>query len=1209
MKGFKLRVRVLFCLLLAAGTGLAGFGASTLCLTNETYQFDTKTGTDQSEFNTYNSWFDCTGDCTIVCQLPSSGTSRSCRPRIRVNANSTLTFDMTALSGSPLEFSGGFYGDETSKIILKGAVKNTINLERGGGSENATVFCTLNAPNVEFQDADGQKVKGTFKLDKSVVFCQLPAPEDVEISIASGARITAANADVLSVLENADGEIAVGKFTLVDLCTGAFPADKTVRVAEGGTFDVFPYELNADLNGVSVFSDWTCRANVILEGTTSKLQFSNKKFGTFAGTVSGSSVLEMRYHVADTTTAYGSHGELITFANPLDFSGGELKIGWGGVRILLPTSASFGRITGEAADVASADLRTAGATSLAYGSAPDGLGLRALSGGSLALSGGTGRVSVTGAGRTASSLSVEALAEGGRIDYDETVDATLASSAPSSVHWIKNGYAGSFVAGAVDLEALGLDGTGVLRLELSGSGNEITKVAGNYEIGLADAATSVTITDDTMSSPVVEMNGGAVTLRTDDTVDKILNRAAFWADASAEDSWTQVADGTGKLYDYSVVAGDLKGRSYPSVYYWYDCRGRAGGAFYVRKQDSGNVKATSATVYTNPYFVTNGEAAAAGPYVSWDTRKSSGAYQACRAYFYDSVSGSSTNVAPKLVIMVYGSQAGGGKAIFGTPDADGAFTRDGMTTALPILPAGASDCEIWLDGEKQTDPTDCYFNGGWQIISFDPAGRSLNGIGNNNTATTGSQYGGQNIAEMLMFDEELTDVERQRVEIYLAEKWGLKDAYKGGAYHPAPVEARVNGAGKVTLADDAKLGGVYSGTVDLGGKWLTLPLPAPDETAVAAIADRCGWFDPSYAPSIVLLGYRSCKWVHDRVLGSEDGVYRLYGNGYERDAALRDDGWLDFRARTSTGKSPDGALMRFNTTSAGTTTVTPLAVRTIVMAQDSSAGGGTPYLAGTSTSAGASQIASRISATDKCTADDWRKPIWSPSTKSAYRTGSTLYLDGVETDGNVRGFNGRPEVFTSVFDADLPLGCFGDFQHNNCTNAAGEVQGEIIGEILCFSRELDPAERKTVEAYLAGKWCGRSLAGYGDFSSATVTGAGKVIVPSGAALPTFARTFTGEVAVSDPTLAFEVSDGAIVRPLVAENGTFSFPSAVTVKVSGGRLSAGDYTLIDCAAFAGDVAWTLDVSGATGALARAELVPQGGKLILRVPQSGIMLIVR
>ena len=55
MRGLKLKVRTLFCLLLVAGTGLTGFGASTLCLTNETYLFDTKTGTVQSEFNTYNS--------------------------------------------------------------------------------------------------------------------------------------------------------------------------------------------------------------------------------------------------------------------------------------------------------------------------------------------------------------------------------------------------------------------------------------------------------------------------------------------------------------------------------------------------------------------------------------------------------------------------------------------------------------------------------------------------------------------------------------------------------------------------------------------------------------------------------------------------------------------------------------------------------------------------------------------------------------------------------------------------------------------------------------------------------------------------------------------------------------------------------------------------------------------------------------------------
>ena len=1194
---------------------LTDFGAETKVLTNETFQLDTKIGT-AADLNSYNSWFDCTGDCIIECLPPSAAGTCAFRPRIRVNANSTLTVDMTRLTGSALEFNGGFYGDETAKIILKGAIGDTIVLSRGNAeTDDATVFCTLNAPNVEFQDADGQKIRGTFRLAKSTLLCQLPDPEDVTISIGSGARVTAENAEVLSFLKNVDGEVVVGNFILGDFCNGAIPKGTTVRVSEGGVYDVFPAKLNDSLSGITtgMFADWTSSTDVILEGTTSTLLFSCEKRGTFAGTVSGSSAIQVWTHHKDCSYTYGDRGELITLANPLAFSGGELNIGRGGVRILLPSAMSVGRITGESAAVASSELRIADASSLTYGSTVDGLGLQIRNGGSLALSAGTGRVSATGSERKVSSLSVETLAEGGRIDYDTTVGATLAPSAPSSVHWVKNGNAGSFFTGAVDLGALGLDGTGVLRLELSGSGNEITKVAGNYEIDLADAATSVTISDDTTSSPVVEMNGGAVTLKSDDTVDKILNRAAFWADASAEGSWTQVVDTEGNLYNYTVAYGDLKGLKYPSVYYWYDCRGRKASAYYVRKTDTNNIKvpSTGSTItYTNPYLVTNGAAAAAGPYLSWDTRSAETTYRACRSYFYNSVSGNATNVSPKLIVMVYGSQAGGGKAIFGTPDADGVFTRAGMTTASPILPAGVSDCSIWLDGEKQANPTDCYFNGGWQVISFDPAGRKLNGIGNNNTTTTNGKYGGQNIAEMLMFDEALTDVERQRVEIYLAEKWGLKDAYKGGAYHPAPVEARVNGAGTVTLGDDAKLGGVYSGTIDLGGKWLTLPLPAPDEMEVAAIADRCGWFDPSYSPSVSCIGSsRSCRWLTDRVLGDADGVYRLYGNGYERSATRRDDGWLDFRAKTSTGVNPDGAVMRFNTTSEGTTTVTPLTVRTIVMAQDSSAGGGTPYLAGTSVATGSSRIASRISSTGSCTTDDYRTPIWSSSTAAKYRTGSTLYLDGVETDGNARGFNGRPEVFTSVFDADFQLGCFGDYQHNTCTNVAGEVQGEIIGEILCFSRELEPAERKTVEAYLAGKWCGRSLAGYGDFSAATLTGAGKVIVPSGAALPTFARTFTGEVAISDTALAFTVADGAIADPLVAENGTLSFPSAVTVKVSGGRLSAGDYTLVDSAGIASGTTWTLDVAGATGPLAQAELVPQGGKLILRVPSTGAMIILR
>ena len=483
--------------------------------------------------------------------------------------------------------------------------------------------------------------------------------------------------------------------------------------------------------------------------------------------------------------------------------------------------------------------------------------------------------------------------------------------------------------------------------------------------------------------------------------------------------------------------------------------------------------------------------------------------------------------------------------------------------------------------------------------------------------------GGMNVAEILIFTEELTDTERLRVERYLAEKWGLASQYKGGTYSN-PVEARVYGAGTIALETDAALGGVYTGTVALAGHTLDLPVcAAPTDDEVAAIADRTGWFDPSvrssmdfhsssYSPSLV-------KHLNDRVLGKSDGAWMIFANAIARGPYRRDDGWLDLRAGSSgaIGKVyPDGALIRLNqwSNNVDTTTISPMPVRTVIMAMDSSGGGGTPL--GTAVDVTRSDLGQRIAASDaaaKFTKSDYTSPIWPSDAKSEY-TSAAVYLDGVAVNATVRGFNGRKEVFSTVFGTDLALGVFSDYQRNTYTNALGEVQGEILGEMLMFSRELEDSERNIVEAYLMRKWCGTTLPGYGDFTGATITGAGTVNVPCVAAAPKFDSGFTGTVAFTNETLSFtidaSVSPTAAVNAIVAANGTVSLPAAVTIEAAiVPPAVAGSYTLLSAGTLPDPLDLTLSVDAGSAGKKSYALRRTASAIILDVLPKGMVVTVR
>ena len=172
------------------------------------------------------------------------------------------------------------------------------------------------------------------------------------------------------------------------------------------------------------------------------------------------------------------------------------------------------------------------------------------------------------------------------------------------------------------------------------------------------------------------------------------------------------------------------------------------------------------------------------------------------------------------MVMVFGSQNGGGRALVGGYDGNGRWTKTDGTydvstnkTCGGNYPRGGSGYALanpifgkyrdtWVDG-AQVDPTNTPPSGGWQIISFNGSGdyfRSL-GMSSNSSSTSG----GQNYGEFLAFtNTALTAAQRQTVENYLAMKWGLTNVL--------PVK------GSVTVAAGATVKGAVA-NVTGAGKW------------------------------------------------------------------------------------------------------------------------------------------------------------------------------------------------------------------------------------------------------------------------------------------------------------------------------------------------------------------------------------------------------
>jgi len=563
----------------------------------------------------------------------------------------------------------------------------------------------------------------------------------------------------------------------------------------------------------------------------------------------------------------------------------------------------------------------------------------------------------------------------------------------------------------------------------------------------------------------------------------------------------------------------------------------------------------------------------------------------------------------RYIVMVLGSQQGGGSQIIGRSSAS-AFARSGQTLADPIMQN--PNYPTWVDS-KSVNASTTRLNGDWQVISIDCTENKvvLAGLG---WGTSGvSNSGGQNYAEVLIFSNALTTVARERIERYLARKWGLEEYPEGGTR-----QLVLTGTGSVAISNETVVvGGTFTGSLEAGGGKVKLaPLP-PDETAIAATTPL-HWFDPSARDSMILskdvvpASIRpDCVWgLFDRRAElRQANDYYLYAPADQKEATsptismdrrprcvARETGgvatnWLDYANGIGYGDTWGNTLRlgRLNTAdtmwhgnnhNASGNNQAATSIRTGFIVQDSSRGGGVPF----ADSIGVTELVQQ-----RANLNNFNSAIYASGTTTLLKSGR-VWLNGNPVNPVTAGFTGAPEVFTFEATNDFPLLNFAYYGGDGGAYKGGQ---EIQSEILLYDTVLPTAVRRQIEAYLTYKWMGRFVDGYGDWRRQNMTfqGVGSVILPA----TNLVFMANGNARTLSPTYDFGT--------LSVEGGTGVF----TVDISKG-LAPGVYTLARGSGLAVFDSWTVALVGGTTSL-QLQLLVTPSEISLKAYASGTLMMLQ
>lgn len=571
-------------------------------------------------------------------------------------------------------------------------------------------------------------------------------------------------------------------------------------------------------------------------------------------------------------------------------------------------------------------------------------------------------------------------------------------------------------------------------------------------------------------------------------------------------------------------------------------------------------------------------------------------------------------ISAQYLIMAFNASNGGGYEIMGTES--GQFLRTDKTQAGPIMDSGAYD--VWVNGEK-VDPTTRALSGGWQIITVNCKGVKLLGPGWTKGAYANS--GGQCWGDILVFTNQLTELQRQEAEAELMARWcTAADADKTAQPVARPLSLTGTGVVDVPSNVGVDLHGNFSGTLNLTDGYVEIndwKLPYTEDEIPSE--DRVAWFNPD-DPATAKVDPKKESWLKDYKLGNDGNTAMYAGGSRIPHLVLRARGlgmehtWIDYNdtyelKKSQTNKGNQGNTMRLVANPTSSTEQT-WDVQTVFQIMDSERGGGTPFALDIDAKGKTTiRLRSTTSAFD---------PIFASGSASTY-TGGGIWLNG-ETRANASGFTGQPELFTFTATESFPLLCFAQYVNSEVDVAAwnadhatkkGNWNGEFQGETILFNSELEADVRNGINAYLMGKWLGRLPEGYADARQATIAGRGTVRVAKMEQRPRFADTFAGQISFAggvwsvmpnadgSVTGAIDVPDADLAGgPL---DGVVSIPASAKIK-------AGEWTLARFRSWENVRGFALDPAF-VAAHPTARLDVSGTALKLVVVQDSTLVIIR
>lgn len=1179
------------------------------------------------------------GDATIKVTRPQ-GATEGALYFTTVATNGTLTLDLTEWEGLPFRIDGGVFSGGEGSIVVKGRDSLDIgctwhDFRSGFGDIRTRPIRNSSRPvafrNVSFIDADGNGYENPAGIVLSGSFWDAGIAADATCpwSVAGNAIAVTDFPRGFIGRYVKDGILELSTFDVWVLNPEAFADVTSVKVHPGRELRVIPRTVlypasedgtrNFGWNGYSYSPSEIFTNSVELLGEGAYLTLNQHYSMIFGGDVTGTGTMRIMLEHQN-----GS-GRFTQMTGDLDYTG-PLEMSLASVA----TNYTL-RLTDQVTDLSRNPVTLSDGAELYLGFTADSVALPAFTSvthrtgtpmGTISLAKGIRDVTVGQAGprmrfsgdfsAASNRVTVLSMPYGGAVYDNSRVEVVPGSGVTGTVR-LENPAGGVLYrmeqgASTVPLWDLALGAEGEYAVAAN-DGMTVERPAGNTRVEVPADASATVLTLDT--EPTVVVSGGSVALGIADPDDGWKENVMLWLDPSQSGSWVYWTYDGKKGYDDSGLYG--------TVGPWGDWREGKGDSYLINDKhyhEAGNTIC--------PFAVTNGLNGMT--YISF-ARNSGGKDRYRRMSFYPEGYTNMTDtsgavpISPKFAIMVFGSQNGGGQALFA--NASGYYKRGGtlkrgMSHENPVF-ADAS-IPTWMDGER-IDPSARNLSGGWQIISVDTSKASVSGLGY--VTTTGNTTGmsDQNYAEIIFFDKVLSDTERVTVEMYLAEKWGL------GSIYNAPVKtvkATLHGTGSVTMRADFEMSGTFSGTVDLGGRTLSFADARFPPTAddVAAVEGRVGWFDPEDENRTVLIhrdGQQSVRRIFDRDADMSSAAGALCLDSVSRDPMLAvgargcgpERRWIDYSS-SRFPSSVQGKSLRLQEYTGKTENqyrVDSVTARTVFLVQDSSRGGGTPFMSTVGDTG--TQLSPRLTKFPDMPPDP-SFPVWRNKSAMTFRDGAT-YLDGRKVDGLKQGFNARPELLTAVGGVDFPFGALGYclYMDDVAVDVRPDV-GEIQGEVMVYDRVLSDDDRRTVEAYLMHKWLGTVNGGYGVYTNVTVGGDGKVVVKDPRQMPRLAADFTGSVEMASETLSFTVSGGVVADALDFGTHEVSFPSECTVRVTfTPSAKTGTYRLVTSGGDLSGTEWILDATSASGTFGRrrVHLEVSGGNVDVCVEPAGLILNVR